>query len=168
MSIDHIKTISLNPFYAAKILQCFLVGYGRAIDYKTLFYVLPIIMYKESRDKLSVANRNSRIDTIFGGKEVYNNDHNLKLSKKINLAGFVDRFNALNHLTKQAIIVLVNEEKIQVNNNIQLLKKESYSNYTNDIRQTLKAAYYLGNIFSKCQMDYLDDFLGVNLTCKAI
>lgn len=164
MSIENLKTLSLNPFMMAKIIQNFMEGYQQNIDLKLVFYVLPIVLYKDSRDKLSSAKKTSRIDTLFGGKNSSAFNEELKLSGKVNLSGFYERFEELKGLTKQAIIILTNEGTIRLGNEIVLLKTQRYDNYTGSIRTTLKAAFYLGVVFSKASQEYLDDFLGVKVT----
>jgi len=165
MSIEHLKTLSLNPFMMGKILQNFLEGYDSSVEFKLIFYVLPIILYKDSRDKLSTANKASRIDTLFGNKQAYayGEDENIKLSGKVNLSGFLDRFEELKGLTKKTLIVLSNEEKIQLGNEIVLLQKDKYDKYSGNIKATLKASYYLGVVLAKASPDYLDNFLGVRV-----
>ncbi|MCK4258044.1 MAG: hypothetical protein KAX49_03650 [Halanaerobiales bacterium] len=163
MSIKYLKILSLNPFLMGKIFQNFLEGYGSPVEFKLIFYVLPIILYKDSRDKLSTANKTSRIDTLFGKKCTYGGDENLKLSGKVNLSGFLERFEELKELTKTTLIVLSNEEKIQIGNMIVLKQKDKYDKYYGNIRATLKAAYYLGVILAKTSTDNLDNFLGVSV-----
>lgn len=163
MSIEHLKTLSLNPFIMAKIFQNFLEGYGSPIEFKLIFYILPIILYKDSRDRLSTANKTSRIDTLFGKKFVFNENENLKLSGKVNLSGFLERFEELKELTKKTLIILSNEEKIQLGNKILLLQKDKYDKYSGYIKTMLKASYYLGVVLSKTSMNYLEDFLGVRV-----
>jgi hypothetical protein len=164
MSFEHIKTLSLNPYMMGKIIQNFLEGYNSPIEFKILFYILPIILNKDSRDKLSDARKTSRIDSLFGKKQEYNDNENLKLSGKVNLAGFLDRYTELKDLTKNTIIVLVSEEKISIANSTILVKKDNYSNYLNsNIRETLKASFYLGVIFRKSSIEHLDNYLGVKV-----
>nr|WP_113755604.1 three component ABC system middle component [Brevibacillus laterosporus] len=162
MSFEHIKRLSLNPYMMSKIIQSFLEGYSSAVDVKILFYVLPIVLNKDSRDRLLDARSTSKIDSLFGKKGNNNDYENLKLSGKSNLVGFLERFNELKVLTKESIIVLVNEDKIKISNSVILLKKDNYSNYSNkNIKETLKAGFYLGVIFKKSSIEHLDNYLGV-------
>lgn len=161
MSVERLRTISLNPFFASKILQSFLTGYNDTLEFKILFYVLPIVMYKEARDRLIKANSASRINTVFGKKHQYN-DTDIKMSGKAIFSGFIERFDIFNELTKQSIIVLAEEEKIQLKERIELLIKIDYKGYPNDIKGYLRAAYYLGVIMSKNSIEYFEHFLGVH------
>ena len=65
MSISHIKCLSLNPHFYALLIQAFLSGYEKPCEVKLPFMALPILMYAESREKLTTANSRSRIDTLF-------------------------------------------------------------------------------------------------------
>lgn len=163
MSIEHLKTLSLNPFFMGKVIQNFLEGYGSPIEYKLIFYVLPIVLYKESRDKLSSAKKTSRIETLFGGKQDYSRNKDIKISGKINLSGFLERFEELKEITKLALIVLSTEEKVLLSKEIYLKEKDNYQYYAGEIKSTLRAAYYLGVIFSKTSSEHLDYFLGVSV-----
>lgn len=161
MSIKHLRALSLNPHLMGKFIQNFLDGYGRPTDLMITFYVLPIILYKDSRNKLSSANTRSSLESLFRNKDIYDNNENLRLSGKVNLAGLVDRYDELKNCTKQAIIILSNEKKIKFGTEIILLSTDKYDNYKGNIRTFLKAAYYLGIVFSKTTREYLDSFLGV-------
>lgn len=161
MSIEYLRMLSLNPHLMGKLIQNFLEGYSKPADLLLVFYVLPIILYKDSRNKLSNANSRSSLESLFQNRDVYDNNENLRLSSKVNLAGFVDRFDELKNCTKQAIITLTNENKIKLGSKVSLLVTDRYDNYKGNIRTFLKAAYYLGVIFSKTTKEYLDSFLGV-------
>lgn len=162
MSFEHIKRLSLNPYMMSKIIQSFLEGYNAPVDIKLLFYVLPIVLNKDSRDRLVDARSTSKIDSLFGKKESYESHEDLRLSGKANLAGFIDRFNELKFLTKESVIILVNENKIKINNSVILIEKDNFSNYSNkNVKETLKAGFYLGVIFKKSSIEHLDNYLGV-------
>jgi hypothetical protein len=163
MSIESLGILSLNPFLMQGILQNFLQGYGGEAEFDLVFYVLPIILYKESRDKLITANSKSRIDTLFGNKDILEYDSKRKISSMTRLGGFTQRFNELQELTKRTIIVLCNENKIELREKIVLLKKYNYKNYkgSKDHKSTLKAAYYLGVVFSTTSIQLINEFLGV-------
>lgn len=163
MSINYLKTLSLNPFLMGKLIQNFLEGYGRPADLILTFYVLPIILYKESRDKLYTANSRSTLESLFLNKASFDDNENLRLSGKICLAGFLDRFNELKPYTKQALIVLSNEQVIKLGPGVSLLTTDKYDNYKGNIRTYLKAAYNLGRVFAKTTREYLDTFLGVRV-----
>lgn len=163
MSVEVLGTLSLNPFLMQGVLQNFLEGYGGEAEFDIIFYVLPIILYKESRDKLSTANSKSRVDTLFGNKDKLEYDSKKKISAMTRLGGFTERFNKLQELTKQTIIVLCNENKIELREKIVLLKQDNYGDYkgSTEHKATLKAAYYLGVVFSRTSIQLLNEFLGV-------
>lgn len=164
MSVELLGTLSLNPFLMQGILQNFLQGYGGEADFDIVFYVLPIILYKESRDKLVTANIKCRVDTLFGSKEKLEYDSKNKISSMTRLGGFTERFHKLQKLTKQTIIVLCNEGKIKLGEKIMLLRQDKYSNYNGgkEYKTTLRAAYYLGVMFANTPIELLNDYLGVS------
>ena len=152
----------------SKIFQNFLEGYGTDVDFKLLFYVLPIILNKDSRRRLIKANKASKLETVFK-KENYKEYSDIKLSAQSNLSGFKDKFIELKDLTKTTIIILVNEEKIIIGNSVMLLKTDNYSNYKDpDIVSLLRSSFYLGVIFNKSRVEQLDYYLGVKNNWEAI
>ena len=96
----------MNEHYYALLLQCFLTGYRRPCPIKIAFMSLPILMYSESREKLRVARKTSRIDTIFSGKQVIQGED---ISGKERLSGFTQRYDILLPYEKKAIIILRRE-----------------------------------------------------------
>ena len=163
MSIDKLRMLSLNPHFLGKLIQNFVQGYGKPADLKLIFYVLPIVLYKDSRGKLSSANSRSSIESLFQSKTSFEGNEKVKLSGKVSLAGFVERFEVLKNNTKQALIILSNEGKIGLGTHVSLLVEEKYDNYTGNVKNSLKAAYYLGIVFSKTTSEYLNSFLGVDI-----
>jgi hypothetical protein len=161
MSIEQIQILSFNVNFFGKLIQSFLSGYGYPCEYKMIFYVLPIIMYKESRDKLLCANRRSRMETLFQSQTTLPINKNIKISGKTNLAGFLKRFEELNSYTKQALIILSNEKKIELNKRVILKKKEDYHQYTGEVKNWMRASFYLGTIFTNTSNENLTYFLGV-------
>jgi len=151
MSLKHIKTLSLNPFFMSKIIKCFLTGYEKNVDLKTLFYVLPIILYKPSRDRLANAKSNSSVYSLFGEDVL----------KRSSLAGFIDRYNELKSVTGEAIIILVNESKIQINNEVSLLHPLSYNVNNKCLQEYLRPAFYLGKVLSGVNIIEFKKYIGV-------
>lgn len=159
MSISQIKRLSTNEHYYALLLQCFLTGYGRPCPIKIAFMSLPILMYSESREKLKVAKKTSRIDTIFSGKQVIQGED---ISGKERLSGFIQRYDILLPYEKKAIIILSSEGKVTITGQeIILLKDENYQVYSGEVKEWLRSAFYLGVIFSKTTYDHLAYYLGV-------
>lgn len=159
MSISQIKRLSMNEHYYALLLQCFLTGYGRPCPIKIALMSLPILMYSESREKLKVARKTSRIDTIFSEKQVVQGED---ISGKERLSGFTQRYDILLPYEKKAIIILSSERKVTVTRQeIILLKDEKYQVYSGEVKEWLRSAFYLGVIFSKTTYDDLAYYLGV-------
>lgn len=144
-----------------KIIQHFLDGYNSPVDFDIMFYILPIILYEDSREKLVKANNRCRLDTLFGKKDIFANDIGCKLSGKVKMSGFLNRYEELKELTGQAIIVLYNEGKIVIDKKVKLIERDNYRNYDGRFKEFLRASYYLGVIFSKTSLEYINDFLGV-------
>lgn len=161
MSIERIRVLSLNPNYFGKLIQSFLTGYDRHCDFTLLFYVLPIVLYKPSRDKLLTANKRSRMETLFQSQYSLSDNENVKFSGKTSLVGFLKRFEELKQYTKYALIILSNEQKISLDKKIILLTKENYNVYSGQVREMMRASFYLGVIFSKATIENLHYFLGV-------
>ena len=69
MSIENIKRLSMNTHFYSLLIQSFLTGYEKTCELKLVFMALPILIHKESREKLCNANINSRrnISTMFLG-----------------------------------------------------------------------------------------------------
>ena len=70
MSINKIKTLTMNPHFFSLLMQSFLSGYGKPCEIKLACMAIPILLYVESREKLVNANRRSRIDTLFQSPQI--------------------------------------------------------------------------------------------------
>lgn len=88
MSINKIKTLTMNPHFFSLLMQSFLSGYGKPCEIKLACMAIPILLYVESREKLVNANRRSRIDTLFQSPQIIEDN---RISGKIRLSGFLDR-----------------------------------------------------------------------------
>jgi len=53
MSIENIKRLSMNTHFYSLLTQSFLTGYEKPCELKLVFMALPILIHKESREKLS-------------------------------------------------------------------------------------------------------------------
>lgn len=160
MSLENIKTLSMNPHFYSKVMQSFLSGYESVCEIRLFFMALPILLYSESRKKLASANSKSRMDSLFNTNIQL--DENVKISGKINLSGYINRYKKTLDITKKTLIILHSENKIVIKENkIFTLKKISYLDYKDNQREWLKAAHYLGIIFSKTDIDHLNYFLEV-------
>lgn len=160
MSISNIKTLSMNPHFYSLLMQSFLSGYKKPCEIKLPFMAIPILLYAESRNKLTNANSRSRIDTLFQPTNTVYESH---LSGRTRLSGYIDRYNSLKPYCKEAMIILYSEGKISINNHkIILIKKIHYDKFDDSIRTWIKSAYYLGLVFSKTTTDHISFFLGVD------
>ena len=160
MSIENIKRLSMNTHFYSLLIQSFLTGYEKPCELKLLFMALPILIHKESREKLCNANIKSRIDTLFQSDQVIGNS---KISGRTRLTGYIDRYNALKPYSKESVIILCSENKVVINNEHKLIvvKKIDYKSFSVIVKNWIKCAYYLGIIFSKTTDDHLSYFLGV-------
>ena len=160
MSIENIKRLSMNTHFYSLLIQSFLTGYEKPCELKLVFMALPILIHKESREKLCNANIKSRIDTLFQSEQVIGNS---KISGRTRLTGYIDRYNALKTYSKESVIILCSENKVVINNEHKLIvvKKVDYKSFSGIVKNWVKCAYYLGIIFSKTTDDHLSYFLGV-------
>lgn len=163
MSIEHIETLCKNPHFHALLLQGFLSGYKKPCEVRVLLMALPILMYSDSRKKLVKATTRSRMDTLFSKPEELENG--TKISGRVKLSGYIERFKATINFSKKSLIILSSERKIILKEKkIFLIKEIKYSDYKGVVREWVRAAYYLGVVFAKSNEEYLNYFLGVDRT----
>lgn len=160
MNMQHIETLMYNPFYLSKVIQSFLTGYEKDLDFKTTFYVLPIVMYRESRNRLLHANSRSTLYSIFS-KDVKFEEYNSKINSKFSLSQVTKMFNEYIEITKQSIIILENQKKIKIYSKIVLVEKFHYTNTPNSIKEYFRSAYYLGQILSDINLEEFENFLEI-------
>lgn len=160
MSLKNIETLSLNPHFFKHLIICFLSGYGKSCDLKLVFMVLPILLYAPSREKLSSAKSTSRLESLFRAQVEF--DENIKLSGKTRLSGFLSRYEMLQPATKKTLIILHNQGFISIDGRYIVTNRTvSYKDYNKSFSNWMKAAYYLGVVFSKSTEDHITYFLGV-------
>ena len=118
----------MNTHFYSLLIQSFLTGYEKPCELKLVFMALPILIHKESREKLCNANIKSRIDTLFQSEQVVGNS---KISGRTRLTGYIDRYNALKPYSKESIIILCSENKVVINNEHKLIvvKKIDYKGF---------------------------------------
>jgi len=162
MSIAHIETLMYNPIFLSKVIQSFMTGYEKNVDMRTIFYVFPIVMYKDSRDKLNSAKSTSTLYSTFN-KESNFEDYGINLNTKFCLNQITDIFDDYIEITKQSIIVLANQHKIFFDGSINLLEKFDYRKSPVLIREYFKAAYYLGKILTGIELVEFEDFLEIKV-----
>ncbi|PKM67315.1 MAG: hypothetical protein CVU95_07765 [Firmicutes bacterium HGW-Firmicutes-2] len=160
MSVEHIQTLCMNPHFYGLLIQGFLSGYSKPCETRLVFMALPILMYSESRKKLSNANNRSKMETLFNSTDKLEN--NTKISGKVKLSGYLNRYEELKSWSKKSIIILYTEKKILFHEkSIVLVEPIKHLEYEDTVREWIKAAYYLGVVFSKSDEDHLNYFLGV-------
>ncbi|WP_025845219.1 three component ABC system middle component [Paenibacillus ehimensis] len=162
MNIQHIETLMYNPFFLSKIIQCFLTGYKKESTLKIVFYVLPIVMFKDSRDRLNQARSDSTLRSIFM-KEVKFEDYSANLNSKFSLSQVTELFDDYIEPTKLSIIILQNQKKIQLGAKVILLEKLAYQNMPPSIREYFKSAHYLGQILSNIEVTEFENFLEIKM-----
>lgn len=152
----------MNSHFYALLFRGFLSGYSKPCEIRTLFMALPILLYLDSREKLISANKRSSMESLFNNpKELENNK---KISGKSDLAGYIKRFEDVKGLSKKAIIILYSQDNIRLKGNKIFLTSDSinYLKYKGEIRNWIRAAYYLGIIFAKTNENHINYFLGVD------
>lgn len=160
MSLKKVEILSLNPHFFKHLILCFLSGYGKPCDVKLVFMVLPILLYAPSRKKLASAISTSRLESLFNAP--IEMDEQSKLSGKTRFTGFITRYETLQPITKKTIIILHSEKAISISARYIMSNKiVSYKDYGKTISTWMKAAYYLGGVFTKTSEEHISYFLGV-------
>jgi len=161
MSIESIQALSMNSHFYSVLLQGFLSGYKKPCEIRLVFMALPILLNSESRKKLASAKSTSKMETLFNKPEKL--DNNINISGKVKLAGYLSRYNELKSFSKKALVILYSKKKIVLNEKkIILMKPIKYLDFDVSVREWIKAAHYLGVVFSKTNEDHLNYFLGVD------
>ncbi|QUL53368.1 hypothetical protein KDC22_23625 [Paenibacillus tritici] len=163
MNIQHIETLMYNPFFLSKIIQCYLTGYNKESDLKPIFYVLPIVMYKDSRDRLNSARSDSSLYSIFSKEVPFKDYNNSKLNSKFSLSQVAELFDDYIEPTKMAIIILENNKKIKFSKKIKLTERLEYNKTHPLIRDYFKSAYYLGHILRNIDINEFEKFLEMKM-----
>lgn len=159
--IDHIQNISLNPFFASKLLRSFYTGYGLENDKQNMpldlvYIVLPLLYYRPSRTALAKAKNTSSLRSLF------TDDTN----KAIALGGLQARIYFFDKITKNALIIAANEETIGIKKDgLELKKKVDYRRefVSDSVKEYLRAAYYLGILCKKLSVVNVYRLLGVTI-----
>lgn len=160
MSIDAIMTLIYNPFYMSKIIQGFVTGYEEDVDIRLLFYVIPIVMHKPSREILQGARSNSTLYSVFG-KEKEEDLYGIKINTKSSLSEVLELVEEYKELTKQSIVILSSTNKIYIKKKIVLIEGYDYIKAPSEVREYFKAAFYLGRILSTVDVVEFESFLGI-------
>jgi hypothetical protein len=162
MSIKHIETLMFNPIFFSKIIQSFITGYNKEVDLKTIFYVLPIVMYKDARIRLNSVRCDSTLYSIFDREKKFD-EYGVEFNSKFCLNQIAGLFNDYATFTKQSIIILSSQNKINLHKNIILQESFNYRKTPEKIREYFKAAHCLGMILTKIGLIEFEDFLEIKL-----
>lgn len=158
MKNEHIKIISMNSHFYALIIQTFLTGYKKDCSLEMLYNVLPFITYIDLRTPLINANSKSSLYSVYSDSK--NHLGKNRLSSKVRKIDFRRRYYTLKPYLGKALIVLYSNKKIiLIKNRIKLLEEVKYQKYDIELRNWLKASYYLGSIFNKISIKELKYFL---------
>lgn len=165
MSLENIKTLTMNPYFFSMLVQGFLSGYKKPCDIKLIFMAVPILLHEDSRKRLASANKRSKIESIYNKGEDIGDGQ--KLTGKSNLAGYYKRYELSKPFTKKLLIVLFSNNKIVINDNkVYLLESISYKEFSGSLKMWIRISNYLGIIFSETDKESLSCFLGVEKSEK--
>ncbi len=149
----HIQTLSLNPFFACRLIHHFVKGYGKEVALPLIYLVLPFIYYLPTRKALIKCNSKSSIYTLFKDDT----------KKTIALGGFQIRYVFFKELTNNALIIAASEGRIAVGEYVTIKQNVHYSETLDkEIKDFFRAAHYLGVILSKLNVVNVFRLLGVN------
>ncbi len=165
MSIEAIKTLSMNPHFIAKLIQAFITGYGKPCRIQHVFMAIPILFHEPARKKLLTANNASRMESLYGKKDNLPNGE--QISSQSQMAGFIRRYELLQPYVKQAIIIGCNDQILEFCNDqkLQCLINLNYSQkgFSKPISKWIRTANYLGKVFRNATPEQLSYILEVEL-----
>lgn len=132
-----LQTLSCNPFILGSIFQAFYEGYGKEFCPISLHYIItPIVMYKETRDLFSTANKNSSLSKIIKENPIPLIELQVRLWK-------------MRKLTNLSLITLHNAEKIELTSRAKVIQPLKYELIRSDVKPLLRSAHYLGIFFQE-------------------
>jgi len=137
MKLEHIELLMKNPYSGSEIITHFASGFGEKEIPLHLFYlVLPLVLYKPSRQVFSNINHNNHLSLI------------LKDNREI-AANFQNRISEMKELTNLSLIVATNRNWIQIDTNVTLINSLDYNKSLEKIKEIHRAAHYFGIILHK-------------------
>jgi len=153
MDFKNIEILSYNSFFCSKLIAHFLSGCeDNQIKNELIFFVLPFVCKKDSREILNSANKDSTLNSSFLNTE----------RGKIALAGLEKHIDYFKNLTQTSLVVAANEFEVKISDVISienpldyLEEKEPY------LRQFFRASNYLGKILSK--NEFFDTFVKLGM-----
>jgi hypothetical protein len=139
MNESIIHRVNVNPFFGSLIQQSFAKGYNQdKISILILDLALPIILYAPLRLKLMSINSNKMLSDFVKENE-------------IDFLGLQERVWEMKKTSRQSVIILHNEQKAIVGSDVIFTSFIDYEDYNADMKGYLRAAYYLGLVFTKEQ-----------------
>lgn len=154
--VDHIQNITLNPFFMSRIIHAFIAGYNKSIvPFNIIYIILPTIYYGPSRKLLISAQSRSSLRSLFVDD----------IERAAALGGLQERVYYFHELTNQSFIIATNEGRIRMSSEgIQLSQNIDYRDFLNkNVRDFIRAAYYLGLLCSRMEVSNVYRLLGVTL-----
>jgi hypothetical protein len=141
MKIKDIDNILFSPIFTSSLLHHFLSGAkNNKIKLELIYFILPLLYDENLLLKLNNSNSSSNIKTLLNDEI------------KLKLIDFESKVKNYKVKTNEAIIVLSNKIKLEIDDFVTISKFDSInynSEKDNILRQYFKGAYYLGSIFSK-------------------
>jgi hypothetical protein len=157
MKAKELEQLIFNPFHTSQILHNFFCGVKtineNGVKLELVNIVLPII-YNETfvENTLSTLNNKSTFNSLFSDYEfkIFNTNINQEILN-------------FKSLTKNSLIILLNENKIIIDEFIIIKLSIDYREETDTkLKKIYKAAYNLGRIIAK--ENYLSLFLKLKIT----
>lgn len=153
MDFRNIEILSYNSFFCSRLIAHFLSGCeNHQIRVELIFFVLPFVCKKDSREILNSANKDSTLNSSFLNTE----------RGKVALAGLEKHIDYFKNLTQTSLVVAANEFDIKIGEIITIENPFDYSKEKEAyIKQFFRASYYLGKILSK--NEFFDTFVKLGM-----
>ncbi len=132
----HLQKLNLNPFMIGLIYQSFYNGYGKSECPILLHYIVsPLVFFKDSRVLFLSITKNASISKII-------DDNTLAFIE------LQERIWKMKELSNLSLISLHNQDKILLKNIVEIKETIKYESINVDFKDLLRAAHYLGILFS--------------------
>lgn len=149
MNLEHIQTLTVNPFFCSSILVHFFSGYGqRDIPISLTYFVLPLILNKRTRNIFNEINKRT---TFF---DIIKNNKSL-------LIDLQDKTEKLKKVTNLSLIVAHNNNQIIIAEEIKLLQNLDYKTEDTELQEFYRSSYYLGYVFGS-EKNFINIFQFIN------
>ncbi len=136
----YLQKLNSNPFLIGLIFQSFYKGYNKTKCSILIHYlVVPIVLYKDSRDLFSTITKNASLSKII-------DDNSLSFIE------LQERIWKMKELSNLSLISLHNQGKIQLNGIVEINETLKYESLSVDFKDILRSAHYLGILFSDIEV----------------